>query len=645
MNISESLKNVLTECENLACEFNKDYINSPIILYYYFKQKNMIYEYLTFNSDLDEEVITQVLEEEIYNYNEKESSKAAREYLKSQKFFNEDDMDKFNNILKSRGVLFPEKDAKPCFIVSPEIWSFLTVEYYLYEVEKIELCDLILEEDILRTNSLYCLDNIAEKLHIDFNEENVMEYFNGLDSNTTEESNRGTNLPGVIDITDLLKGKSIKPEDVISIIQTDNESNEYRKTEVSQIFTIMQKEEANNVYLVGPEKMGKTTVITNLVAKIQEKNCPEQFYDYKIYRLDLEQMISKVSLGYHLGEEFTKFLEKLPEKSIYLIDELPAITELKTLDIVKSILNFINSNLKDKTRMIITGNIDDYEIYEWFLQHLLKRVKTVYMREIKLIEIKECIMPEINQLSEKLGVKISDKMVNKAIAFSICCHDDSLGGILDRIETAMIAAKSEKREVDLKDFKEFEIYIDLNLKESTLKSTAYHEAGHYLIESVSPLLSKKVQAISIIPMNYWLGVTFFGYDYNSDRDINYYIDRIAMDIAGRVGEELFTEKYSAGASGDLRDIKKTIDYVITQLGLVKETSYGTEFRRNWVQDMKYNRVYKKLLRKGYKRAKKLIKDNEQLYLKVVNELIKEQILFYDDLKEIEHSLGYNLDIK
>ena len=85
-------------------------------------------------------------------------------------------------------------------------------------------------------------------------------------------------------------------------------------------------------------------------------------------------------------------------------------------------------------------------------------------------------------------------------------------------------------------------------------ATAYHEAGHFIVNKFSKQLSNTVTlAVSIMPAEEYLGVNVCEpNDETVFTNKDYFIQLIARYLGGRIAEKMYTKQLSAGASSDLK---------------------------------------------------------------------------------------------
>ncbi len=125
-------------------------------------------------------------------------------------------------------------------------------------------------------------------------------------------------------------------------------------------------------------------------------------------------------------------------------------------------------------------------------------------------------------------------------------------------EAALLAAKREKKKLDMQDFEDAKdkVYMGLErkskvIKEEDKKTTAYHEAGHAIVAKFIPG-TDTINKITIIPRGRAAGVTWF---LPEERDFKYK-DQLEADLCitfgGRAAEEVVFNRISTGASNDIK---------------------------------------------------------------------------------------------
>ena len=147
-------------------------------------------------------------------------------------------------------------------------------------------------------------------------------------------------------------------------------------------------------------------------------------------------------------------------------------------------------------------------------------------------------------------------------------------------ESALFAARRNKRSVDMKDFEDAKDKIYMGperksavMREEERRNTAYHESGHAVVAKMLPK-SDPVHKVTIMPRGMALGVTWQLPEF--DR-VNLYKDRMMEELAilfgGRAAEEVFLNSMSTGASNDFERATKMARDMVTRYGM--SDSLGT----------------------------------------------------------------------
>ena len=147
-------------------------------------------------------------------------------------------------------------------------------------------------------------------------------------------------------------------------------------------------------------------------------------------------------------------------------------------------------------------------------------------------------------------------------------------------ESALFAARRNKRAVDMKDFEDAKDKIYMGperksavMREEERRNTAYHETGHAVVAKVLPK-ADPVHKVTIMPRGMALGVTWQLPEF--DR-VNLYKDRMLEELAilfgGRAAEEVFLHSMSTGASNDFERATKMARDMVTRYGM--SDSLGT----------------------------------------------------------------------
>ncbi|MEM0938673.1 MAG: ATP-dependent zinc metalloprotease FtsH [Bacteroidota bacterium] len=217
-------------------------------------------------------------------------------------------------------------------------------------------------------------------------------------------------------------------------------------------------------------------------------------------------------------------------------------------------------------------------------------------------------------------------------------------------EAALIAARRDKKKVDMQDFQDAidRVIGGLEKKNKIIspeekKIVAYHEAGHavagWFLEHADPLVK-----VSIVPR----GVAALGYAQYLPKEQFLYqteqlMDEMCMALGGRAAEDIVFGKISTGALSDLERITKMAYSIVTVYGMNKKIG-NVSFYDSKQSDYNFTKPYsdataelidrevKVLIDKAYKRTKDLLSSKKKELEILAQELLKREIIFQSDLE-------------
>ena len=143
-------------------------------------------------------------------------------------------------------------------------------------------------------------------------------------------------------------------------------------------------------------------------------------------------------------------------------------------------------------------------------------------------------------------------------------------------EAALLAAKRNKDRVGMDDLEDAKDKVMLGVERRSLvfseeerKLTAYHEAGHAIVNRSMPG-QDPVHKVTIVPRGRALGLTFALPEedrHNHTRE--YMLGKLAMAYGGRVAEELIFghAKVTTGAAQDIQQATEMARLMVTQFGM------------------------------------------------------------------------------
>ncbi|MFT3781999.1 MAG: ATP-dependent zinc metalloprotease FtsH [Nibricoccus sp.] len=141
-------------------------------------------------------------------------------------------------------------------------------------------------------------------------------------------------------------------------------------------------------------------------------------------------------------------------------------------------------------------------------------------------------------------------------------------------EAALLAARRNKKKVEMIDVEDAREKVQFGrerrrvMDDREKKLTAYHEAGHAIVQAVLDDGTVPVHKVTIIPRRQSLGSTMF----IPKKDIltqekKRMLSQIAMGMGGRIAEELVMDDISSGAAGDIKHVTKIARHMVCDWGM------------------------------------------------------------------------------
>jgi len=224
-------------------------------------------------------------------------------------------------------------------------------------------------------------------------------------------------------------------------------------------------------------------------------------------------------------------------------------------------------------------------------------------------------------------------------------------------EAALLAARTNKKAVGMVELEEARDKVrwgrerrSMAMTDEDKKSTAWHEAGHALInvllEHTHPL-----HKVTIIPRGQALGATMYlPKDDILSRKRKELLDIICVTMAGRLAEEIVSDDISSGAAGDIQQATQMAHAMVCQwgmsdkLGMVqygdtneyvflgREMGRSKEYSEHTAQDI--DDEVKRIINENYKRAQALINVNRDKLELIANSLLEYETLEGHQVEEI-----------
>ncbi len=219
-------------------------------------------------------------------------------------------------------------------------------------------------------------------------------------------------------------------------------------------------------------------------------------------------------------------------------------------------------------------------------------------------------------------------------------------------ESALFAARANKRTVDMEDFEDAKdkIYMgperkSLIMREEERRNTAYHESGHAVVAKLLPN-ADPVHKVTIMPRGWSLGLTWQLPEFDSFSNFKEkMLEEISILFGGRIAEEVFMKQMSTGAANDFERATKLAREMVTKYGM--SDKLGTMVYVDDNQDsflntksiseatqQKVDTEIKSILDEQYKIARKLIERNKRKVEAMAKALLKYETIDSDQIADI-----------
>lgn len=223
-------------------------------------------------------------------------------------------------------------------------------------------------------------------------------------------------------------------------------------------------------------------------------------------------------------------------------------------------------------------------------------------------------------------------------------------------EAALIAVRTKKTEIDTASIEEARDKISYGrerrrvMDEKDRATTAYHEAGHALVQVLVDDGSMPLHKVTIVPRGGALGMAMF----MPSKDIlgrtkTQLLNTICSTMAGRIGEKVFTHDISSGASSDIKSAtsmarRMVCEWGMSSLGSVafgenqQSLFLGRELTKTQnISEATLQRIDKEIgeiVNEQYARAEKLIAAHADAHKKIAEALLEYETLDGVHVREI-----------
>ncbi len=265
-------------------------------------------------------------------------------------------------------------------------------------------------------------------------------------------------------------------------------------------------------------------------------------------------------------------------------------------------------------------------------------------------------MPDLNERQQIFNVHLKPMKVDPSVDVDLLARQTPgfSGADIANIcnEAALIAARHDKKLIDKDDFQSAidRIIAGLEKRNKLIskeekKTIAYHEAGHatvsWLLEHASPLVK-----VSVIPRGRSLGAAWYLPEERQLNTTDQLLDEMCAALGGRAAEEVIFNKISTGAMNDLEKVTKQAYAMVTMYGLNKKIGHRSYYDSTGSQEYQFTKPYSdemakeiddevgKTIEENYERARKILLDNKDKLVQLAERLLKEEVIYKEDLENI-----------
>lgn len=265
-------------------------------------------------------------------------------------------------------------------------------------------------------------------------------------------------------------------------------------------------------------------------------------------------------------------------------------------------------------------------------------------------------LPELKEREEIFKVHIRDLKISKDFDVSYMAkHTAGFSGAdIANVcnEAALGAARKNKSEIDLQDFLDAVDRIvggivkkGYLLSDSEKNTIAHHEAGHAVVSWLLPHANQLFK-VTLVPRGNALGAAWYLPDEHKIERKSQMIDEMCSLIGGRVAEEILNGEPSTGAQNDLERLTKTAYSMIQNYGMSEVFGNFSFYDSTGSRAYDFTRPYSektaelldaevsKLVKEVHDKTYKILKDHEQEWREIANELLTKEVIFADDVQAI-----------
>ena len=446
--------------------------------------------------------------------------------------------------------------------------------------------------------------------------------------------------------TDEKKEKIFQLADIEPYEEFSDDGREYSTSGNLERLNLYLQTSNYGVVIAGNKGAGKTALVRQFAN--QRLNRVFKMDNVKVIHFKEGYLSNKVSVDQIL-KYISDIIMKYKSDAIILYVKLQKKEEL---EIIKNVAAFFGDFVKfynlQSLKAIVEATTENSKEMDFLTRETSSLFNLITCTVPKNINATiNMLMPRIDEMSIEYGVGYNREMLQffYVIAHGLNVEETITNTYLNVLECAFILSRRDDFTVLDKSVAKYIVKTAFekldNMTEQQKYLVAAHEAGHTLLYLVSN--NKNAGFVSIIPGSDYVGVTMYDEKVNTlnSRDREFFIKDIAISLAGRIGEAIFTgeDNPTDSASADLSNAMNKINHMLFDLGLSKTLGenyvlLGDKERMSEALTVRVEAEKRDILNEAKRFVKKSFEEHKDFFLKLTKRLADELCICTDDLYDM-----------
>ncbi len=268
-------------------------------------------------------------------------------------------------------------------------------------------------------------------------------------------------------------------------------------------------------------------------------------------------------------------------------------------------------------------------------------------------------MPDINERKKILAIHSQGKpflknvdwgkVAKRTVGFSGADLENMLN------EAAILAARNNKKVIDMDDIEEAATKVKLGPKKKRLQSkqerkmTAYHEAGHAAAAHFLPTMDP-VHRVSIVSRGLAMGFTLIPPEKDKYTETKTeLLEKITALLGGRASEELIFKEFTGGAATDINQATRIVRRMVIEYGMsdLGPVYFGPQFEQmGWggtlvrpselsdKMQAKVDAEIKRMIDECYQRALEILEKKKKKLDLIAKKLVEQETIEGDEFAKL-----------